>query len=128
MNVALALFVVVGFAAIIEYLDLPGRARAVGQRSKTTLSVLRDDSMEDREKETALQQQSRQLFRLLGILVGGSALALGLPLAIVWLLGRMGVGSFWGTLGILERIDFLAGVTVAGGLGYLLVRRFSPSS
>lgn len=128
MNVALALFVVVGFAAIIEYLDLPGRARAVGQRSKSSLEVLRDDSMEDREKETALRQQSRQLFRLLGILVGGSALALGLPLAIVWLLGRMGIGSFWGTLGVLERIDFLAGVTLAGGLGYLLVRRFYPSS
>jgi hypothetical protein len=128
MNVALALFVVVGFAALLEYFDLPGRARAVGQRSRRSLSILRDDSMGDREKENALQQQSRQLFRLLGILVGGSALALGLPLAAVWLLERVGVGSFWGTLAVLERIDFLVGVTVAGGLGYLLVQRFYSSS
>lgn len=127
MNVALALFVVVGFATIIEYLDLPARARAVGERSRATASVLSDDSMGDREKETALQQQSRHLFRLLGILVGGSALAIGLPLGIVWVVGELGVGSFWGTLDVLERIDFLAAVTIAGGVGYLLYRRRSSS-
>lgn len=126
MNFALALFVVVGFAAILEYLDLPHHARAVGRQSKASLAVLRDDSMEDREKEQALQKHARQLFRLLGILVGGSALALGLPLAIVWGLERMSIGSFWGTVRVLERIDFLAGVTGAGLLGYLLVRHFYP--
>jgi hypothetical protein len=125
MNVALALFVVVGFAAILGLLSLPARARAVGERSKDSLSVLRDDSMEDREKEQVLQKQSGRLFRLLGILTGGSILALGVPLGIVWLFGQVGVGSFWGTLAVLERLDFLAGVTVLGGLGYLLVRRFS---
>lgn len=128
MNVALALFVVVGFAAIIEYLELPARARAVGERSRATASVLGDDSMEDREKEKALQKQSRHLFRLLGILVGGSALAIGLPLGIVWVLGAWGVGSFSGTLNVLERIDFLAAVTVAGLVGYVLYRRLSSSS
>lgn len=128
MNFALALFVVVGFAVIIEYLGLPDRARAVGRRSKTSLSVFRDDSMEDTEKERVLQEQSRQLFRLLGILLGGSILALGIPLVLIWLLERVGIGSFWGTLGVLERIDFLAGVTVAGLLGYLLGRRLYSSS
>jgi len=125
MNVALALFVVVGFAAILELLSLPAWARAVGERSKDPLSVLRDDSMEDREKEQALQKQSGRLFRLLGILTGGSILALGVPLGVVWLFEVVGVGSFWGTLAVLERLDFLAGVTVLGGLGYPFVRRFS---
>jgi hypothetical protein len=123
MNLALALFVVVGFAAILEYLDLPSRARSVGEWSKTSLSTLRDNSLEDREKEQGPQRQSGKLFRLLGILVAGSVLALGLPLGAVWLLGQVGVGSFWRTLSVLERIDFLAGVAVVGGLGYLLIRR-----
>lgn len=127
MNLALALFVVVGFAVIIEYLGLPDRARAVGRRSKTSVSVLQDDSMENTEKEEVLQEQSRQLFRLLGILLGGSILALGGPLVLVWLLERVGIGSFWGTLDVLERVDFLVGVTVAGLLGYLLVRRLYSS-
>ncbi|MCS3863276.1 hypothetical protein GGP86_003072 [Salinibacter ruber] len=55
--------------------------------------------------------------------MGGSALALGGPLSVVWGLERMGVGSFMGTLAVLERIDFLVGVTVTGGIGYVLVRR-----
>jgi len=118
MNFALALFVVVGFAATLEFLNLPGHARAVGNRSRDSVDVFRDDALSDREKEEALQQQSGELFRLLGLLVGGSALALGLPLGAVWLLGHVGVGSFWGTIDVLERIDFLVGVTVVGGLGY----------
>lgn len=128
MNLFLALFVVVGFAVTLEYLDLPDRARTVGQRSSRSLEVLRDSSLKDQEKEEILQRQSRQLFGLLGILVGGSALALGLPLGIVWLLGQLGVGSFWGTIGVLERIDFLVGVTVVGGLGYLAFRKLYPST
>ena len=70
MNFVLAVFVVVGFAAMLEYLNLPDRARRVRERSSRSLSVLRDDSLGDREKEEALQRQSRELFRLLGILVG----------------------------------------------------------
>lgn len=122
MNFTLALFVVVGFAAIIEYFDLPRRAGTVGERTSRSLEVLRDSSLEDREKEEALQHESRELFRLFGVLVGGSALALGLPLGAVWLLGQVGIGSFWGTVGVLERIDFLVGVTVVGLLGYVAFR------
>jgi hypothetical protein len=128
MNFALAVFVVVGFAATLEYLKLPDYARTVGERSSRSLSVLRDDSLDDRKKEEALQRESRELFRLLGILVGGSVLALGLPLGTVWLLGQVGVGSFWGTIGVLERIDFLVGVTALGGLGYLAFRKLYPST
>ncbi|MCS4201460.1 hypothetical protein [Salinibacter ruber] len=126
MNFALAVFVVVGFTATLEQLNLPGHAQAVGERSSRSLSVLRDDSLGDREKEEALQSQSRELFRLLGILVGGSALALGLPLGIVWLLGQLGLGSFWGTIGVLERIDFLVGTAALGGFGYLAFRKLYP--
>jgi hypothetical protein len=128
MNIALALFVVVSFAALLEYLGLPDHAWAVGNRSRRSFEILKDDSLDDREKENVLQRQSGELFRLLGVLVGGSTLALGLPLGIVWLLGQVGIGSFWGTIGVLERIDFLVGVTVAGMLGYIIFRHlYSPS-
>ena len=127
MNVVLAMFVVVGFAATIERLRLPTRAREVQQHSAECIDVLRNESMSDAEKETALQDHSRQLFRLLGILTGGSVLALGLPLGLVWLLGRVGMGSFGDTLAILQRIDFLAATTVVGLLAYALVQRVRSS-
>jgi hypothetical protein len=127
-NFALAVFVVVGFAARLESLNLPDHARTVGKRSSRSLSVLLDDSLGDREKEEALQSQSRELLRLLSILVGGSVLALGLPLGIVWLLGQLEIGPFWGMIGVLEQIDFLVGVTALGGLGYLAFRKLYPSA
>ncbi|PSQ75210.1 MAG: hypothetical protein BRD39_00220 [Bacteroidetes bacterium QH_9_64_21] len=123
MNLALALFVVVGFAGTLEYLNLPEQARGVGERSQDALAVLRNDALDDREKEEALQDHARRLFALLGILLGGSIPALGGPLAIVWGLERIGVGSFEAVLGILQRLDFLAATIVVGLLGYLIVRR-----
>ena len=127
MNLALAIFVVVGFAGVLEYLDLPERARGVGEQSKDALAVLRNDALDDREKEEALQGHARRLFALLGILAGGSALALGGPLAVVWGLERIGVGSFAAVLRILQRLDFLAATIVVGLLGYLLFRFFRSS-
>lgn len=127
MNLALAIFVVVGFAGILEYLDLPKRAQGVGKRSRDALAVLRDDSLDDREKEEALQGHARRLFGLLGILGGGSVLALGGPLVVVWGLERIGVGSFAAVLRILQRLDFLGATVVVGLLGYLLVRSVYPS-
>jgi hypothetical protein len=124
MNLALAVFVVVGFAGTLELLNLPERARAVGQRSRDALAVLRDASLTDREKEEALQGHAQRLFALLGILAGGSVLALGGPLALVWGLERLGLGSFGAVLGILQRLDFLGATIVVGVLGYLLVRFF----
>lgn len=123
MNLALAVFVVIGFAGVLELLNLPTHARSVGERSQEAFSVLQDESLSDREKEEALQTHSGRLFLLLGILAGGSALALGGPLAIVWGAERLGLGSFSAVLGILQRLDFLAATIVVGLLGYLLVRQ-----
>lgn len=127
MRLVLATLVVVVFALVLERLDLPERAKEAGRRAREAADVLRDPSMDDRAKEEALQQHSLRLFGLLGILVGGSLLALGLPLFGVWLLELGGVSSLGAVLETLERPDFLAGVTVAGVVGYLLYRRLGPS-
>lgn len=127
MNLALAVFVVIGFAGVLELLNLPEHARSVGERSRDAFAVLQDDSLSDREKEEALQTHSGHLFLLLGILAGGSVLALGGPLGIVWGLEHLGAGSFWTVLAILQRIDFLAATIVVGLLGYLLVRQLRAS-
>lgn len=122
MSIALAVFVVVGFAWILHVLDLPTYAREAGQRGRASAAVLQDASMSDREKEAAMQDHAQRLFALLGILLGGSTLALGAPFGAVWLLDRAGVASFWRVLAVLERIDFLVGTVVVGGLGYALVQ------
>lgn len=123
MNVVLAVFVVVAFAFTIERLSLPDRAREVVRRSSDSLEVLRNPALTDATKEVRLRRESVSLFRLLGLLVGGSLLAIALPLLVVWLLAKVGVSSLDAVLSVLERIDFLATVTVAGTVLYLAYRR-----
>lgn len=123
MSVVLAVLVVVAFAGAIGRLGLAERAREVGDRARTSLEVLRDPALDDDTKERRLQRQSLRLFGLLGVLTGGSVLALGLPLLGVWVLDRAGVASLAEVLGVLQRVDFLAVTTVVGAVGYLLVRR-----
>lgn len=127
MTAFLAVFVVIAFAAALEYLELPRHARDVARRGGETVRVLRDESLTDAEKEERLQRHAKRLFGLLGILAGGSVLSLGVPLIAVWGLEKLGVGSFHGTLVVLQRIDFLLGSIVVGGLAYFLIQRVRGS-
>lgn len=123
MSLLLATFVVAAFALVLERLRLPVRAREVGSRAVRSLEVLRDPGLDDQAKETALRQQAGALVVLVGILAGGSLLALGLPLFAVWLLDVLGLASFGSVLAILERVDFLIAAALIGSATYLLVRR-----
>lgn len=114
---------VISFAAILEGLRLPWYARQVGDRARESLAVLRDAEIDDREKERRMQRQSLRLFGLLAILVGGSLVALGVPLGMVWGLEQLGVGSLGGTLDVLERWDFLLAATLLGGGAYWALSR-----
>lgn len=122
MSFLLAVLVVFGFAALLDVLRLPTHARDVMERGQQCMAVLQNASMPDAAKEEALQAQARRLFLLLGILVGGSLMALGLPLALIWALGLMGLGSFSEALAILQRLDFLLGTILFGGLAFFLIR------
>jgi hypothetical protein len=122
MSVLLAVLVVVGFAALLHLFRLPAYAREVGRRGRDCLAVVRDEAMDDRAKEEALQGHARRLFVLLGILGGGSLLGLGLPLGVVGLLDWGGLASLSGVWAMLERLDFLAGTVIVGTLGYLVFR------
>lgn len=123
MDLLWASLVVVVFAAVLERLDLPARADEVVRRSRECLGVLRHPTLGDDRKEAALQRHARRLFVLLAVLVGGSVLALGLPLGAVWALERVGWASFPGTWATLQRLDFLAAVSLGGGLLWLASRR-----
>lgn len=127
MSVLLAALVVVTFALSVAWLDLPARAREVGARSLEGLDALRDPGLDDRAKEEALRRVALRLFGLLGLLVGGSVLALGLPLLGVWLLELGGVSSLESVLAMLERPDFLAAATGGGLLIFLAGRKAAGS-
>lgn len=122
MNFLWATFVVVAFALTIARLNLATRVREVALRVKDCLNVLRDPSMDDKAKERILQHHTLRLLGLFGLLVGGSILALCLPLSAIWLLELAGVTSVEVVLSALGRVEFLVSVTVLGSVAYFLLR------
>lgn len=123
-NFISAVFVVVIFFVLIKQLGLISRVRMLKKHSEKSFRILKDSSLSDREKEKVFQNQARQLFILLVVLVGGNFLAIALPFSVVWGLERMGMSSVSETLSMLSRIDFLGGVFVLGLLAYL-IRRYN---
>jgi hypothetical protein len=123
LNALLAVGVVVVFAVAVLALGLTQRAREAGMRAKGCLDVLRDPSLDDDAKGRALRRQSLHLFGLSATLIGGTALALLVPLSAVLLMDRAGMASFDAVLAVLGRPDFLAATLAAGIIAGLLVQR-----
>lgn len=122
MSFALAVLVVLAFAAMVAGLGLPGRARESARRASECVAVLRDPALDDDAKERRMRSEAGRLAALAGWLVGGAALAIGLPLLAVRALDGAGIASFDGVLAMLSRLDFLAATTVAGLLAWALAR------
>lgn len=127
MSLALAVFVVLTFAAVLGRIGLAGRAREAAARASDCLRILRDSSLGDDAKERRLRKHARRLFGLAGILLGGSALALVVPLGAVWSLDRLGAASLSDVLSVLQRADFLGGTAVMGLLAFLILGREAGS-
>ena len=127
MTLGAAAFVVLGFAALIHWMGLVERAREVTDRARRCVQVLGDPELGDLAKERELRSQSLRLFRLLAVLVGGSALALACPLGAVWALDRLGWASLPEVLTLLQRWDFLAATFALGFVAWALHRRSAES-
>lgn len=127
MSLVLGVGVVLTFAVLVDRLSLPDRAREGARVARDCLDILGDPELHDRDKEKRLQRRSIRLFQLLGILTGGSALALGVPLLAVWLLERTGVSSLASVLSTLQEPVFLLGTTVVGIFALLMIRRLGKA-
>jgi hypothetical protein len=123
VSLALAILVVAGFLEVARRARLPQRATEAGVRARASLTVLRDPHLGDDAKERRLREESVRLFELFLRIVLGGALALGIPLAVVWALDAMGIASVAGTVQVLARLDFLLAATAIGAVGFWLSLR-----
>ncbi|MEY2981540.1 MAG: hypothetical protein ACO4CT_02890 [Planctomycetota bacterium] len=122
MNGAAALFLVAGFLAVAHVLRMVPRAREVMARSRDAVRDLRDPGLDDLAREKAVQGHALRLAWLFVLLVLISATALGVPLAVVFGLDRLGVVELQAVLDVTLTPIFLIGVTAAV-LGWTFVRR-----
>ena len=101
-----------GFVAIIYALKLIPRGIEVVTVSNRALADLRNRELDDYAKEVAMQSHAKRLFALFLLLLFGGALALILPLGIIYLLEVGGILSFQAVIDTTISWEFLVPTTV----------------
>jgi hypothetical protein len=120
-----ASFVVIAFAVLAHYIGLIRWTGEVVRHARRANEVLQNSALDDFTKEKAVQSVAIELFKLLGLLSVGSIIAVGLPIAVVWLAGAAGMLSFDAVMVMLLRWEFLLAATVVGTAVFFLLRRTS---
>ena len=85
-----AIFLVVGFVALIQLLGVTEKSRNVVRIALHSMKIIGSSRLSDRAKELKLQKNSLRLFGLFFVLALGSAIAILIPLGILWLGDRLG--------------------------------------
>jgi hypothetical protein len=122
MALAGAIFLVVGFVVLVKVFGLPGKCSEVLDLARTSLAVLRNPSLDDDAKESALQSNAVKLFALFLLLTAGAALALVLPAGLIWVLDLLHVVSLRAVLELTLSWQFLLASTVVGVIAWRLMR------
>jgi hypothetical protein len=122
MALAGAIFLVVGFVVLVRMFGLIGRCSEVFELARASLAVLRNPSLDDEAKESALQSHATRLFSLFFLLTAGAGLALGLPAGIIWILDALQVVSLRAVLEVTLSWQFLLGSTLVGVAAWRLKR------
>ena len=120
-----ASLVVIGFALLAHYIGLIRWTSEVMTHSVEAAAILQDASLDDLAKEKAMQTAAIALFRLLGLLVIGSIIAICAPLGVIWLADKTGLLSFDAVMAMLLRWEFLLAATVLGFAVFFGLRRLS---
>ncbi len=102
-----AFFLVFGFIVLIRLFGLVNKSSKVVAISRHSFEVIRNSTLNDEEKETALQKNTKLLLQLFFILAFGGIIALLFPVGILWGCDRIGLISLRSTLSVATSPFFL---------------------
>ena len=88
-----AIALVIGFVVLFQLLGLGKNSGDVIRLSRYSMKIISSSRLSDEQKESRLQRNSQKLFGLFFILAVKLAIAIFIPLAILWLGDRLGVLS-----------------------------------
>jgi len=123
MALAGAIFLVVGFVALVRIFGLVRKCNEVLDLARASLAVMRNPSLDDSHKERALQSHATRLFSLFLLLTAGAGLALALPAGMIWILDALEVVSLRAVLEVTLSWQFLLGSTLVGVAAWRMTRR-----
>ena len=85
-----AIILVVGFVILIQLLGLTAKSRDVVRIARHSMKIISSSRLNDEQKESKLQKNSQKLFGLFFLLAFYGAIAILIPLAVLWLCDRLG--------------------------------------
>ena len=85
-----AIALVIGFVVLFQLLGLGENSSQVIRISRRSVEIISSSQLSDEQKESRLQKNSQKLFGLFFILAFKFAIAILIPLAILWLGDRLG--------------------------------------
>lgn len=115
MTVVLAAGVAAVSAFLLDRFRIPTHVGRVISRASHCRQLFADPTLSDLEKERGLREQSVRLFGLFVRIAGGSAVAIGAPLAAVVGLQAAGVTSASAVVATLISPGFLVAAFSVGG-------------
>lgn len=117
--------VVIFFTLLIYLLGIIQKTRQTIEISQKALQVIRDPRISDEQKQQLVQASSLKLFSLLAILVIFTAVAILIPVGIIWLAELGGLVSLDGVLGLMVRWEFMLAATAVGIAVYLALSKWA---
>ena len=85
-----AIILVVGFLVLIQLLGVTNKSKYVVRIALHSMKIIGSSHLSDEQKESKLRKNSLRLFGLFFILVSGGAIAILIPLVVLWLGDRLG--------------------------------------
>lgn len=107
-----AIFLVIGFVAILKVAGLVDKSNRVIKVSKQAIAVLRDTELSDDAKESAMQSHAKQLIGLFFLITVGGVAAVILPVLVIWGLDQLDLISLDAVLSAALSWSFIAATTV----------------
>ena len=80
------IIIVLGFLIFIKIFGLVEKSTKVISIAKSSMTIVQNASLDDFEKEVAMQKHAKKLFSLFLLISIGSAIALAIPFSLIWLM------------------------------------------
>jgi len=120
-----AAFLVTGFVVLARLLKLVEKSKRAVDLARNSMAVVSDPDLGEDKKEAQLQRNAIQLLRLFFLLAIGSAIAVLLPVGVLWLCSLLHILSLESALRVAVSPAFLV---ASGVLAVVVLARSSKRS
>lgn len=109
-----AVFLVLAFLVLLQFLRVPARVGEIQRVGREALRTIRDTALRDADKEKAMRAGSLRLFTLFLAIAAATVFALLVPAGVVWLLAAADLVVFEEVLDRTLSWQVLAFASIAG--------------